>query len=95
MATDFDGIKQDMRATRESLISELIGELDINVEQTHLLEGNARETIPHLSNQMGAVLTVLGTAARRGLSQLLLGNTSEAIIGALEGDLVTVREKLS
>lgn len=92
VATDFDGIKQDMRETRESLISELIRELDIVVEQVHILEGNARETIPHLSNQMGAVLTVLGTAARRGLSQLILGNTSEAIIGALEGDLVTVRE---
>jgi nucleotide-binding universal stress UspA family protein len=81
-----------MRATRETLINELISELDAPVEQVHLLEGSARDTIPRLANEMGAVITVLGTAARRGLSQLILGNTAEAIIGALEGDLVTVRE---
>jgi universal stress protein E len=92
VAMDYDGIKEDMRNTRENLINALISELDAPVTQVHLLEGNARETIPELSNQMAAVLTVLGTAARRGLSQLILGNTAEAIIGALEGDLVTIRE---
>ena len=92
VAMDYDGIQEDMRNTRENLINALISELDAPVTQVHLLEGNARETIPELSNQMAAVLTVLGTAARRGLSQLILGNTAEAIIGALEGDLVTIRE---
>lgn len=92
VAMDYDGIKRDMRSTRETLINELIEELDASVAEVHLLEGNAREAIPELSNSMGAVVTVLGTAARRGLSQLILGNTAEAIISALEGDLVTIRE---
>lgn len=92
VAMDYEGIKADMRDTRAALIDALIGELDAPVSEIHLLEGNAREAIPELANDMDAVLTVLGTAARRGLSQLILGNTSEAIIGALEGDLVTVRE---
>jgi universal stress protein E len=92
VAMDYDGIKKDMRLTRETLISELIAELDSPVSDVHLLEGNAREAIPELANRMGATLTVLGTSARRGLSQLILGNTAEAIIGALEGDLVTIRE---
>lgn len=93
VAMDYQGIKEDMRATRQALIDDLIRELDAPVREIHLLEGSARDAIPELANRMGAVLTVLGTAARRGLSQLLLGNTSEAIIGALEGDLVTVREQ--
>lgn len=92
VATDYDGIKEDMRETRQALIDALIAELDAPVSQVHLLEGHARDTIPALANEMSAVLTVLGTAARRGLSQLLLGNTAEAIIGSLDGDLVTVRE---
>lgn len=92
VATDYEGIKADMRETRQSLIDALISELDAPVTHVHLLEGHARDRIPALANEMGAVLTVLGTAARRGLSQLILGNTSEAIIGSLEGDLVTIRE---
>ncbi|MGE0620982.1 MAG: universal stress protein [Pseudomonadales bacterium] len=92
VAMDYEGIKQDMREARTAHIDELIRELEAKVRKVHLLEGSARDAIPDLANEMGAVLTVLGTAARRGLSQLLLGNTSEAIIGALKGDLVTVRE---
>lgn len=93
VAMDYEGIKADMRSTRGSLIEALISELGAPVKQVHLLEGHARVAIPELANDMKAVLTVLGTAARRGLSQLILGNTSEAIIGSLEGDLVTVREE--
>jgi len=92
VAMDYEGIKQDMREARGAHIDELIRELDADVRTIHLLEGSARDTIPDLANEMGAVLTVLGTAARRGLSQLLRGNTSEAILGALDGDLLTVRE---
>lgn len=92
VAMDYDGIKADMRETRSQLIDALIRELDAPVSEIHLLEGHARDAIPALANEMSAVLTVLGTAARRGLSQLILGNTAEAIIGSLEGDLVTVRE---
>ncbi len=92
VAMDYDGIKADMRETRSRLIAALTRELEAPVSEVHLLEGHARDTIPALANEMNAVLTVLGTAARRGLSQLILGNTAEAIIGSLEGDLVTVRE---
>ena len=92
VATDYDGIKADMRETRQALINDLVNELEAPVTEVHLLEGHARDAIPALANEMNAVLTVLGTAARRGLSQLILGNTAEAIIGSVEGDLVTVRE---
>lgn len=92
VAMDYDGIKRDMRETRAGIINELLRELDITVTEVHLLEGRARDEIPHLANQLGATITVLGTAARHGLSQLLIGNTAEAIISALDGDIVTVRE---
>jgi universal stress protein E len=92
VAMDYDGIKADMRETRSRLINALTEELDAPVSKVHLLEGHARDAIPAIANEMDAVLTVLGTAARRGLSQLILGNTAEAIIGSLEGDLITIRE---
>ena len=93
VAMDYDGIKEDMRATRARLLDSLVEQSAAEVAEIHLLEGGAKDAIPRLSNELGATLTVLGTAARRGLSQLLIGNTAEAIIGAVDGDIVTVREK--
>lgn len=92
VAMDYDGIKADMRDSRQALIAEMINELQIDVTEVHLLEGKPGVTIPEKANALGAAVTVLGTAARRGLTQLLIGNTAERIISAIEGDVVTVRE---
>ncbi len=92
VAMDYDGIKADMRNSRDELVQEMIAELDMTVTQIHLLEGKPGHTIPEKANELGAAITVLGSAARRGLSQLIIGNTAERIIQAIEGDVVTVRE---
>lgn len=92
VAMDYEGIKADMRTSREDLIRDMLDELKLTVAEVHLLEGRPGEVIPDLANELGAAVTVLGTAARRGLSQLIIGNTAERIIGALDGDIVTVRE---
>ena len=93
VAMDFEGIKADMRAAREAAATRLIEELDLRVAELHLVEGRPGAVIANLANRLGATITVLGTAARRGLSQLLMGNTAEHIISALEGDVLTVREQ--
>lgn len=92
VAMDYAGIKKDMRESRAKFIESLIAEVGAGVARTHLLEGRARDVIPEMANELGAAVTVLGTAARRGLSQLIIGNTAEAIIGALNSDVITVRE---
>ena len=92
VAMDYAGIKKDMRESRQKFLNILIEEVGASVSRIHLLEGRARDIIPQMANELGAAVTVLGTAARRGLSQFIIGNTAEAIIGALNGDVVTVRE---
>ena len=92
VAMDYDGIKSDMRSRRQELIDEMLAELEIKAREIHLVEGKPGDVIPQKVNELGAVITVLGTAARRGLSQLIIGNTAERIIGAINGDIVTVRE---
>lgn len=95
VAMDYEGIKSDMRDSRDHLIHDLVAELDVDVAEIHLLEGKPGAVIPAMANELGAAVTVLGTAARRGLSQLIIGNTAERIIEALNGDVVTVRELTS
>lgn len=92
VAMDYAGIKRDMRESRAAIIDELIQRVDAKVSEVHLIEGRAKEVIPRMANDLGATITVLGSAARKGLSQLIIGNTAEAIIGELKGDIMTVRE---
>lgn len=92
VAMDYDGIKQDMRDSRTQAVERWVKELSLEVAEVHLLEGKPSEVIPDLSNRLKATVTVLGTAARKGLKKLLIGNTAETLIGRVHGDIVTVRE---
>jgi universal stress protein E len=92
VAMDYDGIKEDMRTSRAQAVDRWLQELSLEVTQVHLLEGKPSEVIPDLSNRLEATVTVLGTAARKGLKKLLIGNTAETIVGRVHGDIVTVRE---
>lgn len=91
IAMDYEGIKEDMRENRLAGIQRWIDNLQLEVTESHVLEGKPAMVIPDLANGLPATLTVVGTAARSGLKKLLLGNTAEDIIGRLNGDIVTVR----
>ena len=49
-----------------------------------------QEVIDKLADDLDASLTIVGTAARRTIGKLLVGNTAEEIIGRTTRDLVTV-----
>lgn len=57
----------------------------------HLKEGPADVLIPRMAKELGAMLTVLGTVARTGLSGALIGNTAEVVLDALETDVLVVK----
>jgi universal stress protein E len=92
VATDFAGIKADMWQSRSDLLAAMIDELALTVSATHVLEGKPGKVIPALEQDLDPSMTVLGTAARRGLSKLVIGNTAEDLVGRLQGDLVSVRD---
>ncbi|WP_210397440.1 universal stress protein [Motiliproteus sediminis] len=58
----------------------------------HIDEGPAETLIPQLARERQPGLVVLGTVARRGLKAALLGgNTAEAILSRLAGDVLTLQ----
>ncbi len=91
VAMDYEGIKQDMRENRAAEIAQWVDDLDVGIAESHVLEGKPEFVIPQLARDLSASLTVLGTAARRGIKKLLIGNTAEDIIARLDGDILTVR----
>jgi universal stress protein E len=95
VATDFAGIKADMRACREISLAALLADTGIAAHECHLLEGRPAPTVAALARRLEATLTVLGSAARQGVARLVLGNTAEDLAQRLDADLVTVREPWS
>lgn len=91
VALDYEGIKDDMRAARQQALEETLEKLEINAIELHVIEGKPAVTVANLANRLDVTVAVLGTSARTGLKKLLLGNTSEAMIGRLKQDILTVR----
>jgi universal stress protein E len=57
----------------------------------HLIQGAPVETIPALAKQLGSKLVVMGAISRSGLKRLLIGNTAERVLNALDADVLVVK----
>lgn len=66
-------------------------ECDIPDECLHVEEGPADVLIPHMAHKLHAVVTIIGTVARTGISGALLGNTAEVVLDSLESDVLVVK----
>ncbi len=60
--------------------------------ELHVLKGNPGKVLPGLARELGAGLIVMGTAARSGLSGVLIGNTSEAVVFRSDCSLLIVKQ---
>jgi nucleotide-binding universal stress UspA family protein len=92
VAHDFEAIKRDMQVRRRAALESMLTRLGASAKELHVIEGRPRVVIARLAARLDAGLTVLGTAARKGLQKLLIGNTAEGIASDLTTDLLTVRE---
>ncbi|MBF8720367.1 universal stress protein [Pseudomonas guariconensis] len=68
-------------------------EFDIPDDHLHIAEGPADVLIPYTEKQLDAVVTVIGTVARTGISGALIGNTSEVVLDSLEGDVLVLKSE--
>ncbi|QZI68187.1 universal stress protein [Pseudomonas protegens] len=66
-------------------------EFDIDDAHLHIEEGPADVLIPHMAHKLGAVLTIIGTVARTGLSGALIGNTAEVVLDSLDSDVLVLK----
>lgn len=59
--------------------------------RVHLRQGAAGETIPALAAELEADLIVMGTVGRTGVAGLIIGNTAETILDAIECSVLAVK----
>ena len=59
--------------------------------RVHVVEGSADEEILRAIDDLNASLVVMGTAARSGVSRVVLGNTAERLVSHMRCSLVAVK----
>ena len=57
----------------------------------HLVAGSAREALPRAVEELGADLLVIGTLARTGVVGVIIGNTAEDVVNAIDCAVVAVK----
>ncbi len=68
-------------------------EYELHDHQLHILEGPAKAVIAQIAHELEAVVTVIGTVARSGLSGMLIGNTAEALLDRVESDVLVLKPR--
>lgn len=71
--------------------AKFVKDFELDDQQMHVKEGPADILIPEMAKELDAVVTVIGTVARTGLSGALIGNTAEVVLDALETDVLVLK----
>jgi nucleotide-binding universal stress UspA family protein len=71
----------------------VLGDHDLSTldHEVHLVKGDAGRVIPALVVAEGINLVVMGTVARTGVAGLVIGNTAERILDAVDCSVLAVK----
>lgn len=79
-----------MRRARKALAAE-VAKQPLPSHRLSLLTGSAREAIPQAAKAEKASIVVMGALSRSGIKRLLIGNTAEAVLDALNCDVLILK----
>ena len=88
---DVDSIVQGMEAAHQSELDRLLEPYPYTNRTVHLIKGRAGDVIPDLAEKLEVDLVVIGTVGRAGVPGLLIGNTAEEILNAVDCSVLTLK----
>jgi universal stress protein E len=89
-AQDYDELKARIEQEIRDRIAHLSNRARVRCRHVMAEEGRPVQVIARIAEDDQAALVVVGTHARSGVPAVLLGNTSERLLHALQTDVVTV-----
>ncbi len=84
-------LRETIEAHYREQCHSFVKEFEIDEQYMHIKEGPADILIPNMASELDAVVTVIGTVARTGLSGALIGNTAEVVLDAVETDVLVLK----
>ncbi len=85
-------IAESMREHHQEAMDELLKPWDPGIDyETHFIEGETRESLLGLIDNVKANMVVMGAVARNGLQRMFLGSTAERVLDHLPCDLLIVK----
>lgn len=84
-------LRETIEARYREECANFVKEFELEEGQMHIKEGPADVLIPEMAKKLDAVVTVIGTVARTGLSGALIGNTAEVVLDAVETDVLVLK----
>ena len=86
-------LARDARKTHRRWLNELLKHYPAESGRriVHLTEGKARDVIPEIAKKKRVELIVMGTVARTGVPQFLIGNTAESVLYQVDCSVLTVK----
>lgn len=86
-------LRETIEARYREESEHFVKKYELDPASMHLKEGPADVLIPRMAKELGAMLTIVGTVARTGLSGALIGNTAEVVLDSLDTDVLVVKPK--
>ncbi len=80
------GIEQELR--RE--LTDMLETAGATGAEVHVAPGDAGHMVKYVADSTHAAVVVAGTAGRKGVSALIIGNTSETLLRTLDQDLLVL-----
>lgn len=72
---------------------DLARKLDIPNNQAHTVEGQPAKVIAEVAQEIGADLLVIGNASRQGAKAVMIGNTAEKLLDAVDANVLVVNAR--
>ncbi len=89
--TDVDEIVQGIEAAHQSELDGLLKPYPYDQRTVHLIKGQAGDVIPELAEELEVDLVVIGTVGRTGVPGLLVGNTAEKVLNAVDCSVLALK----
>ncbi len=91
--SEVDAIIADERLAAETTLEKLMQDVDYGDAEPriHVRKGDPAEVISSVVDEVKPGVVVMGTLARVGLQGVLIGNTSERVLGTIESSVLAVK----
>lgn len=86
-----DKLLRDMQETCQSALDRLVKHYPYDKKAVYLIKGQAKDVIPELVENSDIDLVVIGTVGRSGIPGLIIGNTAERVLNAIDCSVLALK----